>query len=312
MSEEETSGAEDKPKKRKIDLKSRLSSVRAAGTFAGPTSPSSSEGRDPLSFPPPPTGSVPAPRLPGVSKPSSPFAPPEPEVKKTAQQQTIKVEIGEEVVAERRKTQRKMLIYVALAGAVGLFAGWQVGQVYERGKTGFKAVENAKALAADIESANKSMISLSDAIGSGSEKIGSFEYPAELVDTLQKTNVPFSTDNFTGKGVSGLPPEVQKQLLSYTSGVEDLNAQKDKLRNLLGASKAAIEKYAKQRKSPVVNFSVIFDKQNQNPVAVLVPNKDPFEQGATWPQSYKVVKPQEKESKEIDVERYGKAGPFDK
>jgi hypothetical protein len=314
MSEEETSGGADeqRPKKRKIDLKSRLSSVRSTASFSG--TPTSSEGRDPLSFPPPPTGSVPAPRLPGgMSAPSvsSPFATPEPEVKPTAQQQTIKVEIGEEVVAERRKTQKKMMLVVALAGVACLFAGWQVGIVYERGKSGFKAVESASALSADIEAANKAMISLSDALRDGTEKIGGDEYPAELVEQLSKTNIPFSSENFQGKGVSGLPADLQRELLNYTSGVGDLNEQKDKLRNLLGASKGAMEKYAKEKASPVVNFSVIFDKQNNNPVAVLVPNKAPFEQGGTWPDKYSVSKPDGKETKELEVERT-KGGPVDK
>lgn len=301
--------AEGKKAKRKIDLKSRLSSVRATGTMAAKGGSAERKSGDPLAFPPPPvTGSVPAPKLPGISAPaiSSPFAPEVEAPKPTAQQQTIKVEVGEEIVQERAKAKSRSVWLALLGIVIGLAAGFQVGGVRERGKTGFRAVEGATALSKDVEAANKAMITLSDALLQAVEKLGQEEYPDELAELLQKTNVPFSAANFDGKGVGGLPSDTLTAVLGYTSGVEDLNKQKDKLRNLLGAAKPVVEKFVQQKKKPVVNFSVIFERQDVKIVGQLVPNKEPFDQSAAWPDKYKVAVPAGKESKDVDVERYSK------
>src|SRR5690606_3304774 len=144
-------------------------------------------------------------KLPGISAPaiSSPFAPEPEKPKPTAQQQTIKVEMGEEVQQERKRTQKKMLIYVALAAVVALALGFITGGARERGQQGFKALQGANALATDIEAANKSMIALSDALRDAVEKLGNEEFPDDLADVLAKSNVPFSAANFQGKGVGG-------------------------------------------------------------------------------------------------------------
>jgi len=299
---------EAKPKKRKkINLKARLSSVRGTGSIANlGAAGAPSEGKDPLSFPPPPTSGVPAPRLPGVSSPSasSPFAAPVPEVKVAPQQQVIKVEVGEEIVKERAKTKKKTAVYVLIAAVVCLAAGWQVGIAYQRGREGFKAVAGAKGLSTDIDEANKSLMTLSDALRGAVEKLGQEEYPDELIEVLKSTNVPFTSANFQGRGVGGLGNEILTPLLRYTSGVEDLNKQKDKLRNLLGAAKPAVEKFVKEKKAPVVNFSIIFEKKGGNIVALLVPNKPPFKQKEKYPATYKIIRPEGKKVKEVEVERY--------
>ena len=289
-----------KKKRRKIDLKSRLSSVR------GKARPSTAGRAPSTSFPPPPqSGPVPAPKLfTGIApRISSPFAPPEPEVKPTAQQQTIKIEVGEEIIEERKKASKRTLIAAAIAGVVALGMGFFVGQVFEKGSRGRAAVAGANALANDVDTANKAMADLSDALRAAGEKLGNDEYPDELVDLLKNTNIPFSSDNFRGRGVAGLPAQAMGSLLKYTSGVDALNKQKDRLKNILGAARPQVEKYIAQKKKPVVNFSVVFARTGKKIVVELAPHIKPFEQGGSWPDSYKVKRLVNKKAQDVEVIR---------
>jgi hypothetical protein len=197
---------------------------------------------------------------------------------------------------------------VVLFAAVAAFAvGTGLGIVYQRGSAQRQAVAGAKPLSEEVEAANKSMVSLSDALRAAVEQLQQDEYPDELAEMLKKTEVPFSTANFQGKSVGGLPPEVVGMLLRYTSGVEELNEQKNKLRNLLGAAKPQVERFIKEKKEPVVSFSVLLDQKGDNWTALLVPNKDPFPVKETketkWPVEYDIMKPGEKRATPEKVKR---------
>ncbi len=302
-------------KKRKIGLKSRLSSVRASGSMALSSSPSGAERKsDPLAFPPPPaTGSVPAPRLPGVAPlVKSAFAPPEPEKKPTAVAQTIKVEVGEEIQQERAKTKKKSAIYIAIAAVAALVMGFFLGQARERGRAGNLAVDGAMGLAKDIETANNTMSTLSDALRNAVDQLAIDEFPNDLEEILKTNHVDFDASKFKGRYVGGLPPEVFNPLLAYTNEVEKLNKNKDALRNLLGAAKPQVEKFIAEKKKPTVKFAVLFGKQGDNPIAELVPIKDPFEAKSDWPGKFTILQPADKgKTKESEVNRYTDKGKLD-
>lgn len=300
---------EAKTKRRKIDLKSRLSSVRGTGAVAATSDRKSS---DPLAFPPPPaTGSVPAPKLPGVPPAgvSSPFAQPEPEVKQTAQQQTIKVEMGEEVVAARKKGRKKLALYVAITAVVCAGLGFQLGKIREQGAQGFKAVEGATGLSEDISAANKTMSGMSDAIRAALEALGTDEYPDDLAEVLKNTHVPFSSANFKGRAVGSLPAEVLTALLKYNTGVEKLNKNKDLLRNLVGTAKPQVIEFWAQKKKPVMTHAVIFTKNGEKVTASVGKLKEPFVIKEKWPANFTVVLGAGKKAKEQESIRY-KGGKF--
>lgn len=329
MSEEETSQeptelppeepeAEPK-KKRKIDLKSRLSSVRAAGSMA--SRPSSSGGSDPLSFPPPPVGSVPPPRVlssgGGLPTASSPFAPERVEVKPTAQQQTIKVEMGEEVVKERKKAGKRTVLVALLTAVIGIGAGFVIGGAKERGTQRTQVVNNAKALSDEIEVSNKKMLELSDVLRKGVESFTQDEFPEDLPKQLAQLNVPFGPENFDGKGVGALPAADLKMLIQYTSGVKELNDLKDGLRKQLSGKKDAIEKLLVDKSKPKVEFSVLFSKKARKKetdfFAELVTNKEPWEVNAEEkPEKWTVVRIVGGKPKDVDVVRYSDGDIVDK
>ncbi len=300
---------EAKPKRRKIDLKARLSSVKGVGSLPSTTD----RGSDPLSFPPPPaTGSVPAPKLPGVSAPmvSSPFAAPEVEKKPTAVQQTIKVEMGEDVMRARKKTQKKYSIYIAIVGLAAIAIGFLLGMTRERGRAGQQAIAGASALAADVDQSNKTMSTLSDALRNASEQLGTDEFPEKLTEVLKTTNVDFSASNFQGRSIGGLPSEVFNRLLGYTNDVDRLNKQKDTLRNLLSAAKPQVLRFFADKEKPKVKFAVMFGTQKKKLVAELVPIKEPFEVKGDWPAKFTVLQRAKKGTKDVKVSMYdGKGKP---
>lgn len=302
-------------KKRKIDLKSRLSSVRASGSMALSSSPSGAERKsDPLAFPPPPaTGSVPAPRLPGVGPlVKSAFAPPEPEKKASAVAQTIKVEVGEEIQQERAKTKKKSAIYITIAAVMAMVMGFFLGQARERGRAGNLAVEGAQGLATDVENANKTMSTLSDALRNAVDQLAIDEFPNDLEELLKTNHVDFDATKFKGRYVGGLPPEVFNPLLAYTNEIEKLNKQKDSLRNLLGAAKPQVEKYIAEKSKPTIKFAILFGKQGDNQIAELVPLKEPFQVKGDWPGKFTILQPADKgKTKESEVNRYTDKGKLD-
>src|SRR5690606_31394735 len=102
---------------------------------------------------------------------SSPFAPPEPEKKPVAQQQTIKVEMGEEVQQERKRASKRSAFIALLAALVAGVLAFFVGRTAERGAAGRAAVANAEALANDVIAANEKITAFSDALRQAQEKL---------------------------------------------------------------------------------------------------------------------------------------------
>ncbi|WP_437604125.1 formin [Sorangium sp. So ce590] len=250
---------------------------------------------------------------PGISPgiPLPPFAPaPRPVIqtsppKPTAAAQTIKVEVGEEVEQERRKASKRTALYASLAALLGIAVGFAVGGTKERGDRAKLAIEGAAALEKDVRAANAKMEELTKKLEEGAAKLSQKSFPAELTTELGAINVPFDATNLEGKQIGSLPGRVMRQLLAYTTSVQDLNKTKDSLKNLLTAAQSSVEKSWKEQDEPVVNFSVVFRRDGDKTLAELVPNKAPFPFGKDWPAKYAVtrlertqqgLKPAEKEA----------------
>jgi hypothetical protein len=234
------------------------------------------------------------------------LGPKEEESRPTAAQQTIKVEMGEEIIEERKKTQKKTYIFVAIAAVVALAAGFGLGALKAKGDVSRTAVAGAADLAKQIEESNKVMVDLSDALRIAAEQLAAEKFPAPLADKLKTTNVPFSAALLTGKQISGLPGSVLQNLLRYSNGIEDLNKTKDKLRNLLGATQKPVEEYVAEKKEPMIRFAVVFAQGKGGLMAELTPVKEPFKLGDKWPETFKVMRLVNDASKETEVARWQK------
>lgn len=311
------SGSDDgqKPKKTKIDLKSRLSSVRATGSMTAVPRDSA----DPLSFPPPAAhGTVPPPKMLSqagasyVPPPvSSAFAPPPPPPAAapapTAQQQTIKVEEGE-ILEERKRVQKSARVYTALAAVAALALGFPLGTLWKGSEQSKVAVKGAKDLSKDVAGSVVTMKDLSDAVAKAQEGFGSEQFPDDLATFVRTNKVAFDASKFEGRGIGAYPKELFSQVIKFTQGVEELNKKIDRLSGQLNNPKVkeGITKYWATKKDPVVNFSILLDKRGEDYFALLVPNKQPFPMKGAPPAEYSVTKPpsgQEKEGKEVKAKR---------
>ena len=316
--------ADDKSKKPKIDLKARLGKTMtgAAGPSAvplpvpgvaapsGPPAPDSHPmaaggmpGATPSAPAPAPRpsggGIAPPPGMgqlsPGIPMPPfarpAPAAPPPAASKPTAAQQTIKVEIGEEIHEERKKASKRAALVGVLALVFGVGVGWPIGGAQERSGRSQAAISGAQSLEKDVKAANEKIKALDEKLAAGAEKLGNKEFPADLAKDLSGINVPFDATNLEGKQVGSLPGKVLRALLAFTGSVQDLNATKDSVKNLLGAAQPVIEKGWKEEKEPVVHFSVLFRSEGQKGVvAELVPNKEPFKLAGDWPGKLTILK----------------------
>lgn len=311
--------ADDKSKKPKIDLKARLGKTAVGVGGGGSAVPMPVPGGGPGSAPPPSssTGSAfgshaPAPGTgggggfkpgiappPGISPgiPLPPFAPrthaPAAPSKPVAAQQTIKVEVGEEVHEERRKASKKTALYAAMALALGGVLGFFVGGQKSTSDRGTAAQAGAAKLRDEVKAANDKMADLNTKLVAASEKLKNSEFPTELSGELAALNVPFDAGNLEGRSVGSLPPRILKPLLSYTTAVQDLNKTKDSLKNLLGFAQPRIDKFWKEQKAPVALYSVKFSGGSDKILAELLPNaaKDTFPLGKDLPDSYTVLIP---------------------
>lgn len=333
----------DEKKKSKIDLKARLGKTTMTGgsgaavplpvpgsqpgqTGSGPppdvsplpfgAAPTAASTRPPM---PSSGGIAPPPGIsPGISPgiPLPPFAqqqrrmPSAPPKPVTAHAQTIKVDVSEEIEAERKRFSKRLGLYSALAAVVGIALGFAAGGQSSARDRGKAAVEGAGALEKDVKAANEKMKELSDKLDAGAQQLGDKKFPAQLVTDLGGINVPFDAMNLEGKQIGSLPPKTLRQLLGYTTAVQDLNKTKDSLKNLLAAAQAPIEKSWKEASEPVVNFSVVFRRDGDKALAELVPNKEPFVFSKDWPAKYTVSRlergPQGAKSVEKEIARWQK------
>src|SRR5262245_23532909 len=169
--------ADDK-KKSKIDLKARLGKTGTlSGGAAAPVPLPVPGASAPGSAPPPPADSrpgapAPAPSQGGSVRPPMGLAPPpgitpglpaplfaqpkkEREAKPSAQQQTIKVEVGEEIIKEREAARKRAALYAGIAAVVALGLGLAVGRVWQRGDNSTAAGKGAATLEKDVKAANE-------------------------------------------------------------------------------------------------------------------------------------------------------------
>lgn len=314
----------DEKKKPKIDIKARLGKT-AVGMQGGSSVPLPMPGPGAGSAPPPSSdpgrssGSIPTPspsvKPIGIAPPASispgiplpPFgqqpARRAPEPKPVAQAQTIKVEIGEEVEAERKKASKKAVVYAVIAAVAGAGIGFVWGGASKTGDITKRAQKGASELESSVKAANEKLHELSDKIDAGAEQLSQKKYPDDLAQALGGITVPFDATYLDGKGVGNYNGALQKKVFMFTQAVTDLNNTKQTLTNLLSAAKKPVEKAWAEEKEPVANFSVTFRADNKGMLAELVANKDPFPYGKDWPDSWTILRPERTQNGTKTVEK---------
>jgi hypothetical protein len=304
--------SEDKPKKTKIDLKARLGKTTvSAGSPGGDAGPASIR---PGSIPPPPVSIAPPSAItrgiappPGIMPSIAPAPPPQPRPTApppTAAQQTIKVEVGEEMHAERRKASARAALVGVIMAVIGGGVGFFVGGTKATGDAKKVAIQGASKLEKSVSEANARAEALRDKLKEGVEQLQEQKFPTDLVKELPNLIIPFDAMALEGARVGDLPARVQKMIFKYLTDVETANKQKDRLRTTLSLADEPVKKIWAAAKEPVVNFSVVFRKQGQKGyVAELVPNSEPFPVGKDWPNQYKVKATEKGKEAEVQASR---------
>ena len=311
--------ADDKAKKTKIDLKARLGKTTTMGLQPPMPMPTPVPGSVPMAPSSDPNGQIPGAPASAPGGPSSSQVPPPaiaapqiapppaiaaglspgiplppfarqpvqraaPEPKPSAAQQTIKVEMGEEIIQERKKMRSRMILFCVLTAAVGGGIGFVAGGSKSTGDRAKRAAAGAGLIEKDVKAANDKMKDLDAALTAASEKLKNKVFPEDLIAALGGLKIPFETSNLDNKDAGSLPPRVLKPLLNYTSMVEDVDKSRETLKNLLGLTKDPVTKFWAEEKTPMANFAVVFRSEGGKEVADLVPLSKPFQWRGDFPE----------------------------
>ena len=329
--------ADDKAKKPKIDLKARLGKTQMGmgapaaipappasqsgmppapasdpGRASAPPAPASRPSNVPNAVPAPPMGIAPPPGLsPGIPLP--PFGPQPRQVqraepKQSAAQQTIKVEIGEEIHEERKKARRNAALAAFGGAIIGLGIGFVGGGSSEKGDRAKNAAKGAALLEKDVKAAGEKLKELDAKLTEASDtKLKNKAFPDDLGTALAGLTIPFDATNLDNKGVNGMPAKLFKLVLNFTSAAENINKSRETLKNLLGLAKEPITKAWKEETAPVTNFSILFRQEaGKYVVGELVPNPGGFAWKGDFPEKYKITKIEGGKPVEKEVKRYVK------
>lgn len=326
--------AEEKSKKPKIDLKARLGKT-AVGVGPGPSAPPDL-GSGPGSVPPggdrvsaaprpsvpmgiaPPVGIAPPPGIAaaGFGAAVNPFAPKvtaaPPPVKQTAEQQTIKVELGEEIHDERKKASRAAVIVGVIALVAGAAGGFFVGGIREQANRQKLGILGAGALEIEVTDTIKKVDELNPILKDIEDGMKAKKYPTDALGKLSSFAVPFNAGSLQGKNVGNLPSELQTKVLGFLRKSEELEDKKEALKNALGGQQKAIEAVWKKEEKPVYELAVIFGGVGEGKMLTqVVAVKEPFEVAAKeWPKELVIKVPVVREGKRVEEEK--KAAKFEK
>jgi hypothetical protein len=228
---------------------------------------------------------------------SSPFAAPEPEKKVSAQAQTIKVEVGEEIHAQRKKGRKNTFIVAFLVLVVGGGLGFLLGSTFQANKAGRAAAKNAQGLLDDVVAAQTSAADISDVIRKAEEQLTTDEFPKELAKQLRDTSIDFGPEKYGERKPGGLPRDVLGGMITYANGVDKFQKQKRVIAKLLDDSQETVEAFFESKEKKTVDFAVTFvqaksaeDEKKKWMYGTLGAISEPFEYDKQdkWPEKFKM------------------------
>jgi hypothetical protein len=318
-------------KKPKIDLKARLGKKTVNAPVPGPGAsiPPPAGVPKPSGIPAPgipspgvTSSGIPGPSLPGYGSgiPAPPFqspatSRPAPMVDASnpygamqptaapviAQPQTIRIELGDDVVRANRGGKTKIAVLAGVTALIGIGIGYTIGGAAERGAGADTAVEGAKQLTKDVEAANVKISELADILKSAREKLGKSQFPEEEVSKLGALNIPFDGMNLSGKGIGRFKSDVVTQLINFATSAAEANDNKGDLQRVLSGQKKAVQDFLESQTKPKVRWSVIVGGSPAGPVGSMQLLPTPFAAADKWPDSFEL--PGEK-GKKVVVKRY--------
>jgi len=274
-------------KKPKIDLKSRLGKKTVSSPAVGSIPPPAGMGgpvpkpsvpvANPSRVPAPPFGSVPqaaaVPRV-DASNPYGAMAPQAAPVRVAAQ--SITIEMDDEFRRAQKSGRSKVLILSLFTAAIGAALGFAGGGISERNKAADAAVIGAGELTTKVEATTKKANELADILKSAKEKLGKATFPDEEVSKLGAINLPFTAADLNGKGIGRFNGATLSMLIDFSTIVDKVNDQKEKLQNVLSGNKKAVQDFLAGQTKPQVRWSVVVGNGPGGPWATMQPVPTPF------------------------------------
>jgi hypothetical protein len=270
--------------KPKIDLKSRLGKKTVSSPAAGSIPPPAGIPKPSLGVPnpsrvpaPPFASSAPqaaqAPRM-DVSNPYGAMAPQAAPIR--AEPTSIKIEMSDEFVAAQKSGRTKILVLCIITAALGAGLGFAGGGISERNKAADAAVEGAGELSKKVDATNTMANQLADVLKSAKEKLSKATFPDDEVSKLGAINLPFSAADLSGKGIGRFNAAVVSALIDFSTAVDKVNDQKEKLGNVLSGNKKGVQDFLDQTTKPQVRWSVVLGNGPGGPWATMQPVATPF------------------------------------
>jgi hypothetical protein len=298
-------------KKPKIDLKARLGKKTVSAPATGPGGsippPAGIPRPGGVGIPAPPFQSQSATQRPApMVDASNPYGAMEPATVVAHQPQTIRVELGDDIVRANRGGKMKVLVLAIITAGIGGFVGFTLGGAAERGKGTEAAMQGAQDLSKDVDDANKKIGDLADLLKSAREKLSKGQFPEDEVSKLGALNIPFSGSNLAGKGIGRFKADVLTMLTDFASSSAQANASKEELLRIMNGNKKGFQEFLDSQTKPQVRWSVIVSPTGVGPLASMQPVPAPFPLGSedkkTWPDSFDLMSG----GKKTTIKRYQK------
>ncbi len=193
-----------------------------------------------------------------------------------AQPQTITLELSDEFVQAQKSGRTKVLVACVATAALGAGLGFAGGGISERNKAADAAVSGAAELTTKVDESTKKANELADVLKSARDKLGKNTFPDDEVSKLGGINLPFSAADLSGKGIGRFNPAVLSMLIDFSTLVDKVNDQKEKLQNVLTGNKKGVQEFLDQTSKPQVRWSVVLGNGPGGPWATMQPVPTPF------------------------------------
>jgi len=288
-------------KKPKIDLKSRLGKKTVSSQAVGSIPPPAAVGApkpsvpvaNPSRVPAPPFASVPqaaaVPRV-DASNPYGAMAPQAAPVR--VEPQSIKIEMDDEFVRAQKSGRSKILILSVVTALIGGALGFAGGGISERNKAADAAVIGAGELATKVEATTKKASELADVLKSAKEKLSKATFPDEEVSKLGGINLPFTAADLNGKGIGRFNGATLSMLIDFSTIVDKVNDQKEKLQNVMSGNKKSVQDFLAGQAKPQVRWSVVVGNGPGGPWGTMQPVPTPFfakdSEKPKWPDDIRI------------------------
>ncbi len=242
---------------------------------------------------------------------SNPYGAMAPAQAPRAEPTAIRIEMSDDVMRAQKGGRTKVMVLAIITAIIGGFVGFTLGGASERGKGTDAAMEGAKDLTKDVESANKKIVDLADLLKAAREKLSKATFPEDEVTKLGALNIPFAGSNLAGKGIGRFKSDVLTMLTDFASSSAEANASKTELLRVMNGNKKGFQEFLDSQTKPQVRWSVIVGGSPLGPIASMQPVPTPFAlttdaKDYAWPQSFEVPAGQGK--KQV-VKRYVRGEP---